>query len=485
MKRTILCLLIFITLTSAVSLYAQDIDEDELFGDDMIEGEGTAAGAGGGGEEEPPAAGEEDRGLFEDDVVKDYKEEDLTSGIDTLLLRSDTVEIGGRFEFSLTPAVMWTDPALDAGYIIDNIADPDETTLTTTLESVLYFDARPEEDFRVYGKAVLSYPFTVDEDAGREMDDIIAIRELFADFNIGNTVFFRGGKHTIRWGVGYFFSPADILNLTPIDPADPTAEREGPVSLKAQYPFGVHNLYLYLIAHEIDKPNEIYVAPKAEFVIGTLEVGIGGIYQVDIAPTGMLTFTFPLFDTDMFAEAVGSYGANRTFVESTAVSLEHPFGLKTVERDNEFFFSGTAGFMYNLRQIDTSFENITFTGQYLFNGTGYGDLEVFENQAGLGALLAAGDITFRDLLQRGMHYAAVSVIWTEIFDSDITASFFWIGDLSDGSGQLLPQITWNVTDYAFVRLSIPVFYGGQYDEYTPAGPGAGAAIDFVLGRGSF
>ena len=94
--------------------------------------------------------------------------------------------------------------------------------------------------------------------------------------------FLRGGKHTIAWGVGYFFSLAGVLNLTAIDQEDPDAEREGPVSLRVNLPIDFHNLYLYVLADPADGGVQLAAAPKAEVVLGGTEIGIGTFYT----PTG-------------------------------------------------------------------------------------------------------------------------------------------------------------------------------------------------------
>lgn len=140
-------------------------------------------------------------------------------------------------------------------------------------------------------------------------------------------MFFRAGKHTIHWGTGYFFSPADVLNLTSIDPEEPEEQREGPVSLKTHIPVNVHNGYLYLIVHDIDKPDEIAAAPKIEFVIGNTETGIGAYIRKDDSPRGVVAVTTPFLDLDLFGEAVVSYGSDITFIRETDEDMVLGLGI--------------------------------------------------------------------------------------------------------------------------------------------------------------
>ena len=58
----------------------------------------------------------------------------------------------------------------------------------------------------------VSYPFD-DQGGTREFDEVFHVSELFSDFQFRDTLFFRAGKQTINWGVGYFFSPADLLYI--------------------------------------------------------------------------------------------------------------------------------------------------------------------------------------------------------------------------------------------------------------------------------
>ena len=89
--------------------------------------------------------------------------------------------------------------------------------------------------------------------------------------------------------MGYFFSPADIVNIGRIDPLDPEAEREGSVALKIHYPKGSNNYYLYTLFDGVKEAKQIALAPKMEFVVGKTEVGLGGFYQHGKHPMLMAT----------------------------------------------------------------------------------------------------------------------------------------------------------------------------------------------------
>jgi len=426
----------------AVPLFAQEGDDfDSLFDEEIIEEapEGSAGGPGPGSAPEPP---------------------------EEVFLLSEKLEWGGRFSASSTAEWSWY--GFPSSW--EDFVSTDRAFLDTRIEGDLFFDARPERDFRVFGKLKSSYrsalPGTWEWD--------LEVFELFSDFQLGDRVFFRMGKHTIRWGVGYFFSPADVLNLVSIDPEDPEAEREGPVSLKAQVPFGPHNAYLYVVANDVTDPAYIAAAPKLEIVIGRYELGIGGFYQTGAAPKGMLTLTGSLWELDLFGEGVLQWGSDRTYVRAAALP---PF-YETYRREDELLFSATAGASY----LNADWK-VALYAQYYYNGLGYEEFPV--DAAIAAAARFAGDLTASDLLYRGQHYLAGSVSWSEILDSDFSLAVFSLTNFSDGSGQVGPTVSWQPWDYFRISFALGWVYGDPGDELAPNGTAFGISLGATLGSGRF
>jgi hypothetical protein len=395
------------------------------------------------------------------------------------LLQNKTMEWGGSFSSSFTSVFAWNGYPADPG----SLGWPDTSSFLADLNGSLFFDARPEKSFRVFGKLKAAYPFQIQAAGPAGLPGVqvpnIQVFELFSDFDWNDALFFRVGKHTIKWGVGYFFSPADVLNLTSIDPTEPTAEREGPVSLKVQYPLGINSLSLHLIANDITTLDRIGVAPKAEFVLGSWEIGIGGFYRSDLAPRAVLTASGSLLSVDLFAEAVASYGADKNFLRTVTPSAANPLGVEAYTQKESPFFSGTAGFSW----MNADWWNPMVTAQYYYNGYGYDDsslLPVAFVQVGMGTLSAL------DLAGFGKHYAAVSAGFGKIMGKDLGVNVFWMGNLSDGSGQISPSVTWRIFDYATVSARIAFLYGPDNLEFTPPGSSRiSAGLIATLGSGKF
>ncbi len=450
-------LLTFPLLAEAGEQSGIETDEDALFGNSGIS---TEEG--------------EDSDL-DDDMFGDTNqsaepliEEIVSASIDTNLLTAARVEIGGRYSFSAQSSWVWNDP----NSIVENITTPDADSASVVLGTTLFLDARPSDHLRVFGKTTISYPF----------DDVFHVDELFSDFTWNEMLFFRGGKHTINWGIGRLFSPADLLNVTEIDPENPEAEREGPVSLKIQWPWDAHNLYLYFIANSVEAWDEIGIAGKAELVFGSMELGIGALYLKNTAPSGMLTVSVPFWDIDFLGEAVVRYGSDRTFVEE---SESAPLGVLAVTYDDKLFYHATVGlsFIYPFDEVDSS---ISFMGQYLYNGEGYDDPGTLQgNTEEVEALFLAKEISLADLRKPGKHYAAANAGWNGIFGSDFTLQAFWIHNFSDMSGYVSPTLSVSLFDGMSLSLQTPYQYGEAGDEYSLTGDGISLQFSARLGGGSF
>ncbi len=452
-KRTVFLTIIVILISVSVFAQSDDtIQTDNLFGDDSS--------------------------ALVEEAPEDTGGNDLT----TELLTSDSgVVLGGKYHFSASASLTEDDLVNPS---IDSLDDSFDLDLGTTLS----FDARPDDSIRVLGKVDVSYPFTYD--TSRNFSDVFHVTELFSDFNIDNKVFFRAGKSTVNWGVGYFFSPADLLNLSRVDPENPDAELEGPVSVKMNVPFGLNNLYLYVIAPEgITSASELAAAPMAEFVFGITELGIGAYYQKDHAPAAMATLTSAVGDFSLFAEGVVTYGSDKTFVQDDYSLLTY---------DTTLFYKGTIGTMYTWSDDLANF-NLSFTGQYLFNGEGYAyddqDFVTANRQTVLGVLTGVippvypldglTALSLSDIAETGRHYGAASVTWSGMLQSDFSLSIFYLGNFSDASGMVKPSLSFNGLDDIAISLGISYLYGEAGDEYTPFGDSISASLTFSLGGTAF
>ena len=321
----------------------------------------------------------------------------------------------------------------------------------------------------------------------------IKIWELYSDFAIKDLVFFRAGKQMVKWSSNNyeFFSPADIISLTAIDPNDRSADREGPLAIKANIPISVHNLDFYLIAPastELTSVRDLKAAARFQLVLGGWELGMGAAvdgglnkaerqsdgsfdYVRDTQAQFVATASGSIYDFSIFGEGlVQRYQSGLYLDDSSYTYGSLNFDHTIVANRDQWLFSGTAGASYN-----NSDWYLTVMGQYYFNGAGYDDIAGVAKDAAkylMANYLSYGgtQFSYADLLSMAMgntgrHYVGLSVSETFAKNSDVTAAAYWLGNLSDGSGFVRPSVSINITDQIILGFYTAVYYGGNNSQF--------------------
>lgn len=440
MIRRILYALALSALAAPAMAQASDIDYDELFGS-------------------------------EDDLFVEI-EEDSSAIPGLALLQTESVRLGGSVSGSAAASWTWNDPYQD--FSLDGF---DSYGLTPALSATLFFDARPSAGSRFYGSVKTAWPF-----------DEAEVFELFTDFNYNDSVFFRFGKQTVNWGVGYFFSPANVINLEGIDPFNPERQLEGPVSLRAHYPIpgSQHNLWAYAVLPAADmKPEDVHVAAKAEFVAGAWEFGLGGWYAYERPLRGVVTASGSVGQLSLFGEGYVARGSDRTWVETIPFNPETGAGTRT--DDSSMFLKGSAGFMWS-----KSDWNFSIAGQYLYDGEGYEnsvreelieDFKIFFPPSnGVYSPLAKALIA-----NSGRHYAALNLSKSELGLKDLSANLTVLANLSDWSGIARPSLSYRLFKGMSASLSASFAFGMEDSEYLVLndGPAMSWSFGLTMGSGSF
>jgi hypothetical protein len=380
--------------------------------------------------------------------------------------------------------------------------------LAPALNSLLYFDARPEEDFRVHGSFKTAWPFAQTENLlnSAELDTAgtiittstwvrvpdVRIFELFSDFQLGDNAYLRFGKATVKWGVGYFFSPADIINLESINILDPTVQREGPLQFRVFVPYGPsqNTLSFYSI---FDTDNQDFentaLAAKAEFLLGNYELGLSGYYRYDTSERGALTLTGPLGNFDIFAEGVIARGSPKAFYSSFKSTPPYYNKISSDDIRNTFYSSATMGFLYNNQNGD-----FTAIAQYFFNGEGYSDADrtslfnSYESQPAAVKKMILYSIAMGDLKNfpflSGQHYGAANLSLSEIAGSDFSFSVMGIMNFSDISGLAQPTLSLEISDYLKLSIFSTFIFGADNTEYGILGQGRPVTIGIKLSAGT-
>ncbi|GHU57749.1 hypothetical protein FACS189444_0330 [Spirochaetia bacterium] len=437
--RKYLAIFLATLMLPAALLAAQDADDDFFFSDDDIFGGGDMV-------TEVPAG-----------TSKAFSFSDID------IFSTDAVRIGGSLGSSLQTIVQWNEDD-DGAYQYDS------AMLVPTLSGAFFIDARPSTNLRIYNKFIYAFPFKtdmpLDKIPGLGLPSVsipeFKVFELFTDFSWNESVFFRFGKHTIKWGVGYFFSPADVLNLSVIDPEEPETQREGPVSLRAQFIFpNTQNvLYTYVLPDtNTFAAEDTAGAAKFEFPVGTAELGFGGWYKRLRSPRFTVTYSGTIAGkVSAFGEGLFAWGKDDEWLAEKAAADMGPV------------FQATAGLSYTNKDL-----HLNLMGQYFYNGFG---------EANGGTSSAPGTLSLTNLSgYSGQHYAVASIGLSELFTPKLSATLFGMFGIDTESGSASLSFSWGFFDALSISAGPTFSYG---DEYTRDGKSAiGLQITAQLGGGRF
>jgi hypothetical protein len=221
--------------------------------------------------------------------------------------------------------------------------------------------------------------------------------------------------------------------------------------MKLLIPIDISSVSLYLLVNDAARIDEIAFAPEVNLVFDAVELGVGGYAKKDSAPSAMVMLSAGIFDFYFFAEGVASWGSDRIFVRASDTD---PF-VSTYARKDELFFSCTAGFRYIIPDPE-----IEISCQYFFNGEGYPDSGVLRD-----ALAADPALSEADLVDFGMHYAALRARWLRILGGPFGAALLWLGNCSDWSGLVYPHLLFAPFENLRFAGGAKIYYGDSQDEF--------------------
>ena len=405
----------------------------------------------------------------------------------SLSLESKKLRIGGSLSSSMGIDYAWVDPYSKKDDYLKSFKDG-KGTFNTTLNGSLFFDARPNEDLKLYGKFLFGFPFEKSLSGAlavpkNELPPAlqglfpngitapvsvngaanIKIQELYTDFSAKNIAFFRFGKHAVKWGTGYFYSPADVINISRIDPQDPTADREGGISLRTHIiiPKTQHNIWLYLLPPEQKDgfdPKYTAGAAKGEFVVGNWELGFGGWYKYEKAPRLITTVSGSIAGkVAVFGEGVFAWGSDYTYYKAD---------MSSYPEKNKPFFQATLGGSYSNADTNTS-----IALQYFYNGFGYKKAET--------------DRMFIEMkyLQMGQHYIALNISQNKLGTDKLSLNLFQQFAISELEGFSKLTLNWKI--YKFASMSTGPSFSYPLSPSSKTKGEVRYSLSFRLGGGTF
>ena len=365
--------------------------------------------------------GGSDDDLFADESIVEVNDVSAKTDLSKcVIFDTGAIKVGGSLTAGITTNTVLYSP--ENKTLGENIYN---STLKPDLSAFLSVDARPTETLRIYTKFGFAYPFedkVVSNGSSFTIADWFKLKELFTDFSMKDTAFFRFGIHTVTWGTGYFFSPvSDMINTSSIDPENPEKQVDGALNLRTQivFPHSQNCIWLYVIpsTNFQNQTAESYmretaVAGKVDLVLGGWEFGLGGYYKYQNAPKAMLTASGSLKKINLFGEFVYSYGSTQEW------------GINPEWDNKTNIIQATAGFSYYWKD-----PMINFAAQYYYNGN-------------------IKDVPYKYIISG--HNIAANLSFGKLFNNkDFTANIFAManfGRVEMTSGEIAQYRSYGVTD---------------------------------------
>lgn len=187
-----------------------------------------------------------------------------------------------------------------------------------------YFDARPNDRVRgfvlgrlIYNPAVGGNSSTALFTSTKQEQLSVLLDQLWLRFDILRTVFVTAGRQHVKWGVGRIWNPTDFLHQTPRDPLSQLDTRTGTTMVKLHVPWERQNWNFYGIGLLEDTTSggslgKVGGGLRAEVVLGTAEIGVDALVQMEHWPKFGADLSAGLGPIDVYGEVAVRYTPGMT-----------------------------------------------------------------------------------------------------------------------------------------------------------------------------
>ncbi|MEK6645867.1 MAG: hypothetical protein AABY84_04235 [Candidatus Firestonebacteria bacterium] len=352
-----------------------------------------------------------------------------------------------------------------------NNGDKKNNVLSTYILGNLLFDARLKKGTKGFSNIESQY------DAQTGKTDF-TLKELFLDFNIKNSIYFRTGKQVLQWGRCYLWNPVDLINVEKKIFLQKIGYRDGAYGIKLHIPFGTKfNIYGFFDTGSVLNIDEVGAAGKIEFLLGGTEMAVSAWGKKGFTPVFGYDFSSRISGVDIYGEASASYGDNYD-----KVKLENGFLIKE-RRQNEWFPKASFGFGRAIDFADVN-DRINITGELYYNSAGYSenifnDITIYQYmmQSNNGSWAAVNTTKKEFLLMQNLYeannfsryYAALFTSFSKFMISDMIFKLNLISNIEQKSFTLTTGVNYeDMNDFSF-GFNIYSYLGDLNSEYTFSG----------------
>lgn len=365
-------------------------------------------------------------------------------------------------------------------------------TLSSYFQADLNLDIRPAPGFKVFTEFSLIYsPVNpISQTASNTL--LLSAKEFFADFNLGQAIYFRLGKQVLTWGRGFFWQPTDLVNLEKRDVVNRDLIREGNYGLRVHIPYKtLFNLYSFLNLGSTLNYDQYAWSVKTEARFGGLEVALSTLLRPKRQAVYGADFSFGLAGWNITGEAslfqegqMDRLGTNITEVVVFGVTNRIPvpriyrndttfakasLGATKSFDENRWTF-GIEGYYNGEGYDDNRLEDTNFTALWAGNALPTAYLQAtalsnFNSQPLADWNKALGRVWY-NALDHGKWYAAVFLSRGELFNKTTTIGLTGVLNLLDLSALVSLSASYSPVDQFAVNLRLPFYLGESGREFT-------------------
>jgi hypothetical protein len=296
-------------------------------------------------------------------------------------------------------------------------------------------------------------PFSAPLIFAENQDTALLIKEVFVDFNIANTAYFRAGKQVLKWGTGYFWNPTDLINIEHRSFTNTSALLQGVFGLRSDVVFSsIWHLYTFLNLNGVNSgATDVAFAARSEFLVGSTEFGVSSWLKYGKPVVFGADLSTPLFlSLNLTSEASFSWG-------DIQPKLDTAGGPYTVS--DQPVVKIDVGLSRSFDAFDIQ-NRVSVNVELFYNNIGYSQnmLQV------LGFLPAYYQANYY-----GQYYAAAFVTIGSFGLNNMSLTLSGLANLSDQSGTALAGLSYAPVNNFTLSLQAGANLGAANREYTISG----------------
>ncbi len=374
------------------------------------------------------------------------------------------------------------------------------TSMLSMLVGSVTLDSRLQNDTKVFGNLETDYMPGFDtlstsmyKSLGLTGPYAIYLRELFMDFNVNRSAYFRVGKQVLQWGRCFFWNPTDFINVEKKSFVEKIGSREGTYGAKLHIPFGTTaNVYSFVNMNSVNRIDSISGCAKFEYLFGGTEMALSiwgkrnrpVIFGYDVSSrvagldvSGELSVTsggdvvphLKQRDASLYVEA-----ADNTPLPRLCVGIGKSFGFlgfpDACSFTLEAFYNG-AGYEGNI---------FSDTTHYIVRAGKYADMpDELKPRATKTEVLVAGNMYDQNYHSR--YYAAFFFGISRFFVSDLGCNVNAIMNIEQKCATATFSLSYAMLNNVSLGATLIGYFGDKNTEYTLSGQSAALRINVDVG----